>query len=573
MLSLELVDLVDAKNEPVDGLVSVHSPASAEGPHERAILLQAETFKHIDYVFFRLFKDAEGNDIRSSQVAAYVVDNSQQRLTEEELAKLHHMLWLHGVAPLVYVAWPTRIDILSCARKPDFWEEGVARYRAADHIESPSEDKSPLEAGGKAIKTAAAIADALAKKRRRFSAYRLSEGTFWDDPDNQKLAKDDAAAHRSLIQAIVEADRDLDGAKHPIRRRLLVLMVLIKYLEDRAVFPAGLFGRFHAGARSFRDILRDGTVEEVLRLLRYFENKFNGDVFTLGEESDKLTKGELRRLANLADANVLGGQRHFWELFSFEYIPVEVISRLYQQFVTGHGAVYTPPLLASLLLDQVMPYHRMTGKERVLDPACGSGIFLVGAFKRLVIHWRSRHNWRSPTTDDLKQILAHSIHGVELEAGAVDLTAFSLALAICDALEPPVIWDSLKLDKLRGRNLREGDFFDPATFADSADHKWPSEFDVVIGNPPFESKLTPAARAVDAARPKTQPRLPDKQTAYLFLEQGLRALVSGGSVVSDSAARTALQQQTRQLPPTPDEIVSPSYCTRLRVDTRVVRRS
>ncbi len=198
--------------------------------------------------------------------------------------------------------------------------------------------------------------------------------------------------------------------------------------------------------------------------------------------------------------------------------------------MTGHGAVYTPSFLASLLLDQVMPYDRMTGKEKVLDPACGSGIFLVGAFKRLVIHWRSRHRWRKPSADDLKQILAQSIHGVELESGAIDLTAFSLALAVCDALEPPVIWNSLRLDKLRGRNLRKGDFFDSATFVEDDDQRWPSKFDVVIGNPPFQSRLTVAAEAVDAGRPEEQPRLPDKQMAYLFLEVNLQSLAPGGSL-------------------------------------------
>lgn len=527
MHSLKLVDFADAENRLLDGLVPVREPARADGPHERAIVLQAAAFQHIDFVFFRRFHDADGNVVRSSQVVAYVVDNSRQRLSEHELANLHHQLWLHGVAPLVYVAWPTRVDILSCARKPDFWEvkdaQAKVRYQPAETLDAADESSEQT------LATAAEISDQLAK-RRRCSAYRLAEGTFWDDPANQKLAKDDAAAHRSLIQAIVEADKELDGAKKPLRRRLLVLTVLITYLEDRGVFPKGHFGRFHAGARSFRDILREGTVEDVSRLLRYFETKFNGDVFSLGDDGEQLTPAELRRFAKLVEAKTLGGQPHFWELFSFAHIPVEVISRLYQRFVTGHGAVYTPPFLASLLLDQVMPYETMTGKEKVLDPACGSGIFLVGAFKRLVIHWRSRHRWRKPTAEDLKEILARSIYGVELEAGAVDLTAFSLALAVCDALEPPVIWSSLKLDKLRGRNLREGDFFDTATLAGKAGHAWPDKFDVVVGNPPFESKLTPAARAVDKARPKGQPKLPDKQAAYLFLEQGLLSLAPGGSL-------------------------------------------
>jgi hypothetical protein len=435
-------------------------------------------------------------------------------------------LWLHGGAPLIYVAWPTRIDILSCARRPDFWQVTangpVARYKAAQQI------SAPMANGEKAIATAASVTESI---QRRLSAYRLAEGTFWDDPENQKLAKADAAAHRSLIQAIAEADRDIKGGTHPIRRRLLVLTVLIKYLEDRGVFPPGLFGRFHTGARSFLDILRDGTVDEVRRLLRYFEQtKFNGDVFSLGPNAEDLTPTELKRFARLIEAKELGGQKHFWQLFSFKRIPVEVISRIYQRFVTGHGAVYTPPLLASLLLDQIMPYDRMTGKEKVIDPACGSGVFLVGTFKRLVTVWRSQHNWRRPTANQLKRILAASIHGVELEPAAVDLTAFSLALALCDALEPPVIWSSLKFDRLRGRNLREGDYFDPTTFGDQCGHKWPKRFDVVVGNPPFQSNLTAAAKAVDDVRPDGLPRLPDKQSAYLFLEEGLKCLEPGGSL-------------------------------------------
>ena len=531
MSSLQLVDFVDAENQPIDGLVSVSRPSLTKSPHERAILLQAATFEHIDYVYFRRFKDAEGKGVRSSQVAAYVIDNSKQRLTEDDLAKLHHQLWLHGVAPLVYVAWPTRVDILSCARKPDFWDDSAEErkdlYRHAERIEAPITDSALRVTGKRALKTAAEIAEAFSKQRRRLSAYRLAEGTFWDDPDNQKLAKNDAAAHRRLIQAIVEADQELNGAKYKVRRRLLVLMVLIKYLEDRGVFrKQNPFGRFE----SVRGLLQRGSPDDVLKILKRFEDKFNGDVFSLGDQADDLTDAELKRFAKLVEAKTIGKQKHFWELFSFEHIPVEVISRLYQRFVTGHGAVYTPPFLASLLLDQVMPYDHMNGEEKVLDPTCGSGIFLVGAFKRLVIHWRSRHHWKKPTAENLKRILSRSIHGVELETGAVDLTAFSLALAVCDALHPDAIWKELKFEKLRGRNLREGDFFAPETFANSDGHEWPGKFDVVIGNPPFQSKLTDAAKVVDKSRPKDQPKLPDRQAAYLFLERGLMSLAPNGKL-------------------------------------------
>ena len=512
MHPLEYVDLLDAKSKPVDGLVSVHKPKDADDPHERAVLLEAVSFEHIDFVYFRRFRDSNGKPLRSSHVAAYVVDNSKQKLSNDQLAKLHHSLWLHGSAPLIYVAWPTRVDVLSCARKPDFWStsdgEGKPEYSPAEQL--------TITAG---------ISTALSN---RLSAFRLATGTFWEDAENQKLAKDESAAHRSLIQAVVETDRALEGNRNPHRRKLLVLTVLIKYLEDRGVFPSGHFGRYRTGARSFLDLLREGTVDDVSKLLKHFENKFNGDVFSFGDDIEKLTESEFRKFVKLFEAKTLGNQLHFWKLYDFQFIPVEVISRLYQRFVTGHGAVYTPPFLAALLLDQVMPYESMTGEERVLDPSCGSGIFLVGAFKRLVNFWRSKNGWKKPTVEVIKKILSQSIFGVEMESAAVDLTAFSLSLAVCDALHPDVIWKELRFDKLRERNLREGDFFDPETTQSGGEHPWPKDFDTVIGNPPFESKLTPAAALHEKRRPKGEPKLPDKQIAYLFLEQGLRSLSKNG---------------------------------------------
>lgn len=519
MSSLNAVDFFDTDGTPIDGLVSIRRPTGASTADEQAVIRQAEAMGIVDFVFFRRFPATEGRCTRSSQILAYVINNSNEQHSKEDLADLHHKLWLQGQAPLIYIAWPASVDILSCARQPDFWDEQTATIRYA---EAESINVSPLS-------LAAEISDALGK-RRRLSANRLANGTFWEDAANQKLAKDEAAAHCQLIQAIVEADAEIKGAENPVRRRLLVLMVLITYLEDRGVFPLGHFGRYRAGVRSFRELLQTGTVDDVTCLLRHFEKKFNGDVFTLPNDDEVLTSADMACFSMLVEGKTLGRQKHFWQLFNFRHIPVEVISRLYQRFVEGHGAVYTPPMLVSLLLDQVLPYDRMTGNEQVLDPTCGSGIFLVGAFKRLVIHWRSQNLWQRPPVDVLKLILARSIHGVEMEAAAVDLTAFSLALALCDFLDPPVIWSDLKFDQLRGRNLREGDFFAPATVSNSADHNWPTKFDIIVGNPPFESKLTPAAQIAAKARPKDQPTIPDSNAAYLFLEHGIKALRDPGAI-------------------------------------------
>ena len=481
---------------------------------EQAIIFEANSFKHIDFVFFRRFTDG-----RSSQVAAYVVDNTEGKLNKNTLSELHHQVWLQGTAPLLFIAGASQIDILACAREPDFWNKNTQtpEYKPAKTLQMDL------------LATAGRISDEM----KKFSALRLADGTFWDDPDNRKLANHDKAAHQSLIQAIVEADKNIDGDNNPVLRRLLLLMILIKYLEDRNVFQNGnWFGRFHKGARCFRDVLKSGEPEKVNRLLKALARKFNGDVFDITKFSEgKLRKKSLENFADLIEARTINKQRYLWDQFSFKHLPVEIISHLYQRFIKGgHGAVYTPPFLAALLLDYSMPYPKITGKERILDPACGSGVFLVGAFKRLINSWRSRNNWKNPTVEKLKEMLRKNIYGIDLDKNAVDLTAFSLSLAVCDALRPNVIWKELKFDYLRDSNLFETDFFDLLLNSRNGNQNiLNKKLDIVIGNPPFESKLTEAGNKIDQIEKQQDNNrglLPDKQTAYLFLEQALSILDS-----------------------------------------------
>src|SRR5690606_135651 len=148
------------------------------------------------------FLHQPNTDFRSSVVAAYVVDNSNARVTEQQLAALHHELWLHGGAPLVYVAWPTRVDILSCARSPDFWRpedvDGEVQTAYKPAVNVPVRDEGMTSSGQAALDVAVEVSASL---RARYSARRLADGTFWDDPESQVLADEDAAAHRRLIQA------------------------------------------------------------------------------------------------------------------------------------------------------------------------------------------------------------------------------------------------------------------------------------------------------------------------------------------------------------------------------------
>ncbi len=517
---LQQLYLAPKDEEPVlPGLVSVHddslppeSIAESAACHEAALLKDVRQHEKcgIDYIFFRRFSDG-----RSSQVAAYVVDNSKEDYSKDTLAELHRRVWLNGTAPLLYVEWPTQVDVLRCASEPDFWnrQAGSCEYSAAE-----------------SIGTASAVMHALDKdKVERFSAFRLSTGTFWEDGKNKNWACADRAAHKRLMSATIEADECLqkEAAEddRPVMRRLLLLFIFAKYLEDRGVFPDGWFEEYRQGASCFIDVLKSKDTIVVDKVLKALRDKFNGDVFTLEHFAERLTPQVLAQFVDLLEAKTLKRQRYLWEQYSFRYIPVSVLSHIYQHFAqSGKGAIYTPPFVSDLILDHVLPYDKIHGNEKILDPTCGSGVFLVGAFRRLVHHWQSKNDWRRPSVEYLKETLSRSIFGVEQLTEAANVAALNLALAVCDALQPQIIWDQLRFDKLLGQNLFVGDFFENLGNLKSA---VPNGFSCIVGNPPFVSELTAAADESRDTKLQKIP-IPDRNIAYRVLEE-CASLLSPGS--------------------------------------------
>ncbi len=81
-----------------------------------------------------------------------------------------------------------------------------------------------------------------------------------------------------------------------------------------------------------------------------------------------------------------------------------------------------------------------------------------------------------------------------------------------------IIWNELKFDNLQNSNLQDRDFFE---IVESG--KFNNHFDLVIGNPPFDSNLTTnAAKRIDKTKDNVRPKLPNTQLALLFLEQSFR---------------------------------------------------
>jgi hypothetical protein len=150
----------------------------------------------------------------------------------------------------------------------------------------------------------------------------------------------------------------------------------------------------------------------------------------------------------------------------------------------------------------------LTTHPRILDPCCGSGIFLVEAFRRIVRHRVYQNQGQRLSWQELREILKNQIAGIEINSEAIRITAFSLYLALLNYQEPRNILSQIKRgEKLpfliyQANGLSEDNHFNNLVcdnafqeFSNSEDLILSRNFssqcaDVVVGNPPWGSPKT-----------------------------------------------------------------------------------
>ncbi len=490
-----------------DGIVSVADYVRQGRPPEEVAIMEKAEHYQAQAVFFEASRDGK------PAIAQAFIYRSDGPSEDADFALRHRELWSWGGVPLVYRVSSGLVQLFRCAHRPDFEKNGEIVCK-------------PF----KTLKLATTVAN-----DPWWDADRLRNGTLWDDPQVcKKLLSSNLAAQKTLIGKVKKLYEELNKRTilpKPLRRKLLILSVLIAYLEERDVFEEEFFRRFKNDADKFFQVLAHGPA--LVELLEHLEGRFNGHVFVLSDEEREtlLTSKQLPNFARLIEGRQeSSGQLTLWKRYSFADLPVELISHIYQLFVKDPSvAVYTPQFLVRLMLGEVLSWERLDRLERndevILDGACGSGIFLVEAYKRLVLHWRYRNDWKLPDQTVLKKLLTSRIRGVDLEPGAVELASFSLCLALCDALKPMEIRASMKLfPELKEKFIHTGCFFE-----NREQEKIKDKVGVIVGNPPFASKLTTdGAKRSYTRYQRDHGDLPDKQVAYLFLHESMEILAPGG---------------------------------------------
>lgn len=424
--------------------------------------------------------------------------------------------------PTVYLQYRPNQTRISALEQRRFWSNGVApilmrvtpsEIQVYSSLRSPALDGEDVDADKRLVDVFQRAAQTL--DLRNF-LQAVEAGTVYDryaehfDPTQ--------AVDRRLVENL-QAGRQLmsfgrDALDLPTIHRLLGRVLFTCYLEARGALVGKDFGRLGAGANStFRQLLElpePASVRAALtrffqRLRRYFRGNLFDDDFA--SDLSSLRDDDLVTLRNLIAGHDLGtGQKVLpFDIYDFSVIPIETISAVYEDFIRAEdseaqrrkGAYYTPPKLVEFTIDLALESENDLTRKRVLDPGCGSGVFLVSIFNRMAEGWVRRNERATNGTraQALAKILREQICGVDLSLIACQATCFSLYMAMLDFLEPPEIRrlgpERLPNLLLSGSETRRqngpqtvilGDFLASLPALES------QSFDLIVGNPPWVAR-------------------------------------------------------------------------------------
>ena len=346
-----------------------------------------------------------------------------------------------------------------------------------------------------------------------------------------------ARVDRKLLDNLSAAVSQLETPHFSRRLAELLLgqVLFVSYLEHRGI--VGSIYRERRGVDSLHPLIADKKRDGVNRLIENLRADFNGDFLTdEGGDDPWLTLSEagfetLDRF--LRRTNMVTGQEDFWN-YDFSFIPVELLSGLYEEFLTPEeqeeeGAYYTPRHLATLAVDQAFEASPDPLSELIFDGACGSGILLTTAYRKLIALSEAREGQQLGFAER-GNLLLQRIFGGDTNPMACRVTAFSLYLSLLEGLDPADVLeaqerDGVKLPALRDRNLCYGEsanfFSDGHPFAD---HR----FTLLISNPPWKEPAGDTVTLVDHWAQETGAPYVRRQIAGAFAMRSLKFLTEDG---------------------------------------------
>ncbi|TSC91221.1 MAG: putative type IV restriction endonuclease [Parcubacteria group bacterium Licking1014_17] len=297
-------------------------------------------------------------------------------------------------------------------------------------------------------------------------------------------------------------------------QKILDRLIFIRTAEDRGLESRHLEGILH----SYKKSAETADVYKLLiEVFRYFDKEYDSKLF---EKHDC----ETWKLEDTPMIAVLGGLYNTEDGYRYDFsaISADVLGGIYEQYLSyvqgkkseekskskrkSQGIYYTPKYIVDYIVSQTLKpvldkCHSLFDlkKIRVLDPACGSGSFLIKALD--VIAEKYKEFDKKPANVFTKiQILEQNIYGVDLDPQAVEIARLNLLLNSLDSrMKLPALEHTIHVGNslISGSDEELKKYFGP-NFRDKKPFNWQEEFrevfeqggfDVVIGNPPYLKEM------------------------------------------------------------------------------------
>jgi len=424
--------------------------------------------------------------------------------------------------------------------------------------------------------------DRFVETRKRRGAAPFDE-RFLDDMEQwrKRVAENIALRNPELTQ------RELNSSVQQTIDRIIFLRIC----EARAIEP---FGRL-------RDLAElPGVYQNLIDYFRAADDAYNSGLFHFRHEHGREDPDELTLTLNIDDAvlkNIV--KQLYWPArpYAFEVVPADILGQVYERFLgkvihltLGHrakiedkpevkkagGVYYTPTYVVNYIVKSTVgrllqgKNWKQATKLRILDPACGSGSFLLGAYEYFLNWYRDRYVEDGPekhkkqlyhtpagwklAINEKKQILLNNIFGVDVDPQAVEVTKLSLLLKVLEGeseqtakprlIKEPALPD-LDNNIKCGNSLVEPDFYEQQQMLllDEDERyrinvfNWNEQFaevmqvggfDAVIGNPPWGGDIDKELEYFHWKYPATTKDHTD--SFKLFIEAGIKRAGTDGFV-------------------------------------------
>lgn len=294
-------------------------------------------------------------------------------------------------------------------------------------------------------------------------------------------------------------------------QRILDRLIFIRNAEDRDLEENQLL----SNVRQWSQKGKGNLIKEISSVYKYYDNQYNSKLFSHHLCDDLYIDNEILQ-------EVIEGLNHSKDnsyKYDFSIIESDVLGNIYEQYLGNilkstpkraklkeskthrkeQGIYYTPSYIVDYIVKNTVGEYIRTHtpeeikKVKILDPACGSGSFLIKAYKELENYWKQNSDFAQLNIDSKEfyskkvEILKNNIFGVDLDPKAVEIAQLNLLLQISEKGEKlPLLQNNIKV----GNSL-----IDDPSITDKA-FKWEEEFpeimkeggfDIIIGNPPYSN--------------------------------------------------------------------------------------